>query len=83
VAKANPKLRQDVALKTTIRFGRRAQATLDRLLIDAGVSRNAFFVLAILTKGVLLARAVKAPRSVLDALEKEFNRELSEARAGL
>jgi hypothetical protein len=76
-------LRQDVALKTTIRFGRKAQRAIDRLLVDAGVSRNSFFVLSILTKGVQLAKTMKAPKAVLDVLEREFNKELKEARAEL
>lgn len=81
---ATPKgVRQEVSLKTTLRMGKRTQGVLDALLVDSGVSRNSFFVLAILTKGVQLARAVKAPRSVLDALEREFNCELKEARAEL
>ena len=73
-------VRQEVALKTSLRMGKRAMKTLDGLLIDAGVSRNSFFVLSILLAGVKLAGTLRARASVLDALEREFRREIIAAR---
>ena len=76
-------IQQNIAKKTTIRMGPRAQKVIDKVLVDTGLSRNGFCVHAILIAATNVAGLGKQPASVLDVLEAEFAREMAAARAAL
>ena len=68
--------------KTTVRMSSHLAHTVDQLLVDTGVSKNAFFVMAIAKQAVTLATVTEG-KALLQKIEREFQKEMKEARAAL
>lgn len=75
-------MRQTDRMKTTVRLGPKATKVLDKLFVELGISKNAFFVMAILREALRFAQASNS-KTALNTLEREFQKELQEARAAL
>ena len=71
-------------VKTDIRIGPAFSKHLEKLLVDTGLSKNAFFVMAGCLYAVRVAGYKRAgTKKLLDTLEKEFGRTLAEVRREL
>lgn len=68
--------------RTSIRLGLQAADAVDTVLLESGLSKNAFFVMSILLSAVKLAGLIKPRKKLLNILEAEFNKELERAREG-
>ena len=67
--------------RTSIRFGPAAAAAVDKIVVEMGLSKNAFFVMSVLLQAVKLAAPMNDNAELLKALEDEFKREPKRARA--